>query len=384
VASPELGMESMASAQAENPSLEKWVVLLGRKDVPADGIADYCANLAQNLTAHGIELESFRVTWVRDGWWRALRKLWTASREWRGTWVLPQYTAMAWSNRGFPINALTCSAILRWRGARCAMVFHEPFGAVGLRWIDRVRCGFQNWTVRALHRLAEKSVFTIPLNTVSWLPPGDRKSAFIPLGPNIPENLSNRGATRMENARRDTVVVFCVSESPYGEREVNDVASALRHATASGNNLRVVFVGRGTQEAKDSIDRAFAETRIEVSNLGLREAAEVTQIISEADVMIAVRGRLYLRRGSALAGVACGLPIVGYGGAAQGTLIEEAGIALVPYGDQRALGLALREILDNPKLWREMHEKNLSIQEKYLSWKVIAAKFAKHLRPHES
>ena len=102
----------------------------------------------------------------------------------------------------------------------------------------------------------------------------------------------------------------------------------------------------------------------------------MTRIFSESDAMLAVRGRLYLRRGSALAGLACGLPIIGYAGSAQGTVIEEAGIALVPYGDAEALGAALRSVLTNPDLWREMHQKNLRIQQRVFSWKVIAASYA--------
>ena len=98
--------------------------------------------------------------------------------------------------------------------------------------------------------------------------------------------------------------------------------------------------------------RAFQGTQIEVCNRGLCDPAEVTRIFSESDAMLAVRGRLYLRRGSALAGLACGLPIIGYAGAAQGTVIEEAGIALVPYGDAEALGAALRSVLTNPDLWQ--------------------------------
>jgi glycosyltransferase involved in cell wall biosynthesis len=55
--------------------------------------------------------------------------------------------------------------------------------------------------------------------------------------------------------------------------------------------------------------------------------------------------------------------------------MEEAGIALVPFGDQEALGAALRNVLTNPALWREMHEKNLRIQQRVFSWKVIAASY---------
>src|SRR5271156_812435 len=218
----------MGSTQKENARAETWIALLGRKDVPADGIADYCECLGQNLAKRGIELKPVRIEWVQRGWLRALRDLWRESKDWRGSWVLLQFTALGWSNHGFPGGALACTAILRFRRAKCAIVFHEPFGdASGSRALDRVRCAFQNWTIRTLHRFAQKSIFTIPLNSVPWLLQDDAKSALIPIGSNIPENLNRREATERREGTRKTAVVFCVSESPHREREVGDIAAAM-------------------------------------------------------------------------------------------------------------------------------------------------------------
>jgi glycosyltransferase involved in cell wall biosynthesis len=372
-------VKAIESMPGESGATEKWIALLGRKDVPADGIVDYCACLGKDLAKLGIELKPVRVEWATNGWLRALANLWRCSKDWRGTWVMGQYTAMAWSNRGFPVGALACAAILRVRGVRGAMVFHEPGGTAGPRLIDRARCAFQNWTVRNLYRFAEKSVFTVPLASVWWLPRNDAKSVFIPLGSNIPENLTNRSELQNQNAASKNVVVFCLSDSPHGEREVADVAAATRVAASAGTKIRVVFVGRGTSEARTAIERAFAGSPVEVSIRGLCEAMEVARIFSESSAMLAVRGSLYPRRGSALAGIACGLPIIGYAGAAEGTIIEEAGVMLVPLGDRAALGAALRNVVTNEVLWRQMHERNLRVQREYFSWNVIAATFNRAL-----
>ncbi|HEY0704382.1 MAG TPA: glycosyltransferase [Candidatus Acidoferrales bacterium] len=374
-------MASDRNTNASNAANATWIALLGRKDIPADGITDYCEQLAKSAAKHGIEVRLVRVEWATQGWLPALRTLWRQSKSWRGVWVLPQYAAMGWSKRGFPLGALVTAAILRLRGARCAMLFHEPWGVGGPRLIDRIRGAFQNWVVRTLHRFSEKSIFTIPLSSVPWLAAHDAKSAFIPLGPNIPENLTPRSPSPAQNGVAKNVVVFCVSESPYGEREINDIAAASRAVIERGLKLRLTFVGRGTAEAKNAIDNAFAGTEIEVCNRGLCEAQEVTRIFSESDAMIAVRGRLYLRRGSALAGLACGLPIVAYSGAAEEAIIRETGISLVRFRDHAALGSALLEILTNSGLWREMHQKNIRFQQKYLSWNVIANSFSAFLGP---
>jgi glycosyltransferase involved in cell wall biosynthesis len=354
----------------------RLIPLLALRDGEMDGVTEYCNSLRRELPKHGFEVQVARVPWDKIGWPRALWNLFRESAAWRGQWVLLQYTALGWSRRGFPVGALVSVAILRLRGARCAIFFHEPSGAGGPRLIDRIRRAFQDWTVRTLHRVTEKSVITVPLDAFPWLSRAPGRVAYIPLAPNIPENLAPRTATSIQSDPRKTVVVFCVSEPPHQQREISEIVYAARAAAAAGIQVRVIFLGRGTVEAREEIERAFQGAQIEVCNRGICERTEVTRIFSESDVMLAVRGRLYLRRSSAIHGLACGLPVIGYAGASEGTVIEEAGIALVPYADKEALGVELCKILTNPELWREMHEKNLRVQRDYLSWDATGATYA--------
>ncbi|MGH9682883.1 MAG: glycosyltransferase family 4 protein [Candidatus Acidiferrales bacterium] len=372
-------MATTESTPRGNAPIKSWIALLGCKDEPADGVEDYCVFLGRALEKRGVRLERVRVPWRERGWLSALRELWREASAWYGRWVLLQYTALSWSRRGFPIGILAALAILKRRGVRCAVVFHEPSGFRGPRWIDRARGACQGWVVRALHRFSKKSIFTVPLNTVPKLPRDDERSAFIPLGANIPENLTNRSSTPDRNGVQKTVAVFCVSEPPHREQEISDIYYAARTAATDGTKLRVIFVGRGTFEAKAEIESAFKGSSIDVVNRGFCDGDEVSHIFGESDAMLAVRGKLNLRRASALAGLACGLPIIGYGGAARGTVIEEAGVALVPYGDQQELGKALQRVLTDPDLWKEMHEKNRHLQQEYFSWDVVAGSYVEFL-----
>jgi hypothetical protein len=356
------------------------VALLGRPDRPTDGVADYAKFLGEALRAQDFDLTIARVEWMDRGWLAALGELFRESKRWNGTWVFLQYTALGWSRRGFPWGAIASAIVLRACGVRVGIVFHEPAALPGSGFVGRFRSGFQNWTVRMLHRLSQRSVFTIPLNTVPWLSARDEKSSFIPLGPNIPENLTKRFASVDGSTTVKSVVIFCVSEFPYGEREVEDIAGATNLAATGLNKLRVLFVGRGTSEAKAAIDSAFSGGSVEPVHYGIRAASEVGRIFSEADALLAVRGTFYLRRGSALAGLACGLPILGYASAQREAILDEAGIILVPYRDQKALGLALREVLTDQLLWQSLHEKNLAIQKRYFSWTVIAESYASFMR----
>ena len=83
--------------------------------------------------------------------------------------------------------------------------------------------------------------------------------------------------------------------------------------------------------------------------------------------MLCVRGRIYLRRGSAIAGIACGLPIIGYAGESAGTPLDDAGVVLTPYRDGRAAGLALSRILQRSRLAsRPPREKSTRSKEIFL------------------
>jgi glycosyltransferase involved in cell wall biosynthesis len=359
----------------EHSSDETWFALLGRRDTPVDGVEDYCTFLGRALARRGVSLKVERVEWADRGWVPALFRLWHHSAEWRGKWVLLQFTALNWSRHGFPFGALVTLAILRRRGARCAVVFHESFGRSGPRWIDRFRGAFQNWIGLALYLRANRSIFAAPLSSVPWLPKDASNAAFISIGANIPAPEANHSAAAERNSSGKTVAIFCLSDPPHLQKQLDDISRAVRAATKTDANLRVVFLGRGTAEAKDEIRSAFAQIPVRLSNLGLQDAEEISRVLAESDVMLCVRGPLYPSRGSALAGIACGLPIVGYAGAAEGTPLMEAGIELVPYLDADAMGRALARVLADDELRAALGLRSREAHSKLFSWNVIASRF---------
>ncbi len=351
------------------------IALLGRRDTPVDGVEDYCTFLGEGLARRGVQLTRVRVNWIDQGWLGALWQLRRESSLWRDDWVLLQYTALGWSRRGFPAWALIVLRMLRRRGIHTAVVFHEPYRQREhpVRLIDRIRGTCQDWVIRKLYEGCETPILVDPVATIRWLPKNDTKSIFVPIGANIPEP-----AVRSEPAREGcyagkAVAIFCLTEPPNMQTEVGDIAFAVRCATRRIPRMRVIFLGRGTPEAREEIERAFSDTAVEVRNLGLVSAAEISETLARADAMLCVRGRITPRRGSVMAGVACGLPIVGYGGAAEATPLAEAGIEFVPYGDRKALGGALTRILEDPHLQAALRERNLRAQRKYFSWDAIAA-----------
>jgi glycosyltransferase involved in cell wall biosynthesis len=367
-------MNSLQSASDTGP--ETWIALLGRQDKPTDGVEDYCVFLGAALAKSGIELRRVRVSWAEVGWRRALSHLRREAVAWRNKRVLLQYTALSWSERGFPFRLRAVIRALRTAGARTAIVFHEPQRQPSLRWIDRARGLSQDHVIRALYAQAERAIFTVPLDTVSWLPKTGRKAAFIPIGANVPQRLERRSvATSVEHLK--TVIVFGVTGEPATEREVDEIAAVVGSAGKAIANLRLVVIGRGADQAHARLAKALEPCNVDLTVRGILPAEEVANELQRADALLFVRGPVTPRRGSALAGIACGVPIVGYKNGTITDPLTEAGVEWAPWGDRASLVQGLIRILSDDARWTELHERNTALQQSRLSWDRIAEQFRK-------
>lgn len=356
--------------------METWIALLGRRDEPTDGVEDYCRFLANALRECGISLEVTRVAWDKVGWFRGVRNLFRESKPWEGRWVLVHYTALAWSRRGFPVGAVIAARIVRSRGARCAVVFHEfSRQSSGRSWIDHLRGAVQGWVIRSLYQTADKAIFTVPLDVVQWLPTPASKAHFAPIGANIPECLDARLPAQHGNPK--TVLVFGVTGSPHMAGEVEVISSVMRHAAKAVPALRLVLCGRGSSEASALLSQSLQGLRIEIVTRGLLPGDEIANEMQRADVHLFVRGPITLQRGSALAGIACGVPIVGYRNGNVMRPLDEAGIEWAALGDSSSLAQNLVAVLQDDEKWAELHARNVRLQRNFFAWNRIAHEYVK-------
>jgi glycosyltransferase involved in cell wall biosynthesis len=375
-------------------SAVEWVAVLGRRDEPTDGVRDYCRWLGHALEEHGIELVEAEVPWAEQGWRRALRGLWQQGSAWHGRWVLVQYTALGWSRRGFPFGLVAALALLRQRGARIAIVFHSPEPQAGSRPADRLRRACQRWVMRRVSRQAAKIVLPLPLERIAWLGAARRKAAFIPIGANIPATAARAGASAQAgmpvppkpgdlatggDGRPATVAVFGVTGAPHTGREVEEISWAARRAKERLPRLRLLVLGRGSAEARLLLERALEGSGIELEVPGILPAEAIAQALAEADAFVFARGELAANRGSAIAAVACGLPIVGYGAPDASFPLSRAGVRLVPHGDREELGKALAEVLTDSGLRRELRSRSRQALADYFSWDRIAERYLEAL-----
>ena len=355
---------------------ERIIALVGRRDEPTDGVADYCSWLCGSLAGYGCKLETVRVNWVELGWRAALAELKEEARHWRGCWVLLQYTTLAWSRRGFPWHAPEVISAVCESGARCGVVFHDfgPFIAKGMVGTARKICHLR--VLKRLYEHADRAIFTVPTEKVSWLPPLHDKAVHIPVGANCPEPGLESPAHSVDAM---TVVVYCVTTDHRLTQEVSDIGRAVRRARSVAKSVRLVVLGRGSRDADSALRAEFVGTDVDVETLGLLSPENVSRTLARADALLFVRGHISSRRGSAIAGIACGLPVVGYEGPETDLPLTEAGLLLVPEGDWEGLSAALAKVLSDPALRQALRDRSRRAQSTYFSWPAIAARLIEAL-----
>jgi glycosyltransferase involved in cell wall biosynthesis len=359
---------------------ERCVAVLGSRDEPTDAVDEYCRYLGGALAQLGIQLELMRVPWPEMGWSRALQELRRKARESRKVWFLLQYTTLAWSRRGFPLRALNVIRALKKEGARCAVVFHDPGPYPGTRLVDKLRRAVQLHTMRKATRLADLTILTVPREKISWVPLDLRNVIFIPVGANLH---SPEQAWHQETISKNeipTVAVFSISGDAPGEVEVRRIAGAMRYASGQLGPLRLVVLGRNSEISGKQLQEQLTGSQVGVVIHGLLEAEDVVRQLAASDVLLFVRGPISTRRGSAIAGIACGLPVVACRGWETAAPITEAGVVLVEEGATSEYGPALVRVLTNDDYRASLRERSRRAQQRYFSWTAIAEKFASALR----
>jgi glycosyltransferase involved in cell wall biosynthesis len=361
------------------------IALLGSSDHPTDALEEYCRYLGEGLQARAIELELVRVEWAECGWARALADLANRAKSWRGRWVLLQYTALGWSKRGFPFRMLGVVRVLREAGTQVGVVFHDVEPYSGTRVVDSIRRTAQIRTMQRLVKAADAAVFTVPTAKLSWKVPSAKKVTFIPVGANLPnpslrESRASGGvSTALPRERLPTVAVFGITGGAAGKQEIADIAGAVRFASGDISNLRLTVLGRNSHTAESDLREALGELPVEVRVLGVLPADEVVRELCASDVLLFVRGGISSRRSSAIAGIACGLPVIGFTGTETAPPVTGAGIVLVNPQVKEALGAALRRVLTDAGYRAELARRNRDAYEKYFAWDAIAARYDEFL-----
>jgi glycosyltransferase involved in cell wall biosynthesis len=348
------------------------VLLIGRKDEPTDAVEEYCEYLREALSDRSVNGEIVRVAWHERGWKVALDELRQKSVDWRGRWVFLQYTALAWSGRGFPQRVQSALSVLRNAGANVGVVFHDVEQFAGKRAVDVLRRQVQLRVMRQMLRVADLAVFTVSLDVVSWLQsPG--KAVFIPVGANLPETRIDR--KEANNSEFTRIAVYGITGGAAGSEECSEIASAMRFATERGAKLELHALGRGAAERETELRGKLKDVSVTLRFDGLLPADEVAAALRNSDATLFVRGPISSRRGSAIAGIACGKPVIAYRGRETAAPIMEAGVVLVNRENSTELGEAVLRTTKDPAYREELSARSERAQRMFFSWNAIADRY---------
>jgi hypothetical protein len=358
------------------------IALLGRRDAPTDAVEEYCRYLGDALRDREFEMELARVPWAEVGWRSALRELRQKAGAWRGRWVLLQYTALAWSERGFPLRFLRVMGVLRQSGARVAVVYHDVEPFAGTRVVDRLRRRVQVLTMRQALEASEVAVFTIPREKISWRPRERRRDVFIPVGANLPDAVAAAESAATKSDRGEwiaTAAVFGITGDAPGVEETSRIIEAVRFAVKQVGKMRLVVFGRNSESAEGSLREQLRDVPVEIRVLGVVAAEEVARLLCGADVLVFVRGAISSRRGSAIAGIACGLPVIAWASAETAPPITDAGVVLIAHEERTALGEALARVLADESYRAALAARSRIAHRQFFAWPAIAARYAEFL-----
>lgn len=359
---------------------ERTIALLGRRDEPTDAVEEYCRFLGDALQAHNYDLKIERVEWAERGWRRALRSLRRRARGWRRTWVVVQYTALAWSARGFPGRFLHVLKILKDAGAHVAVVCHDSEPYQGARVIDWLRRRAQLRVMREAIEISDAAIFTLPLENLSWIKQLQGKAVFIPVGANLDPSAASRSEKESTKDGKLTIAVFGVTGGEAGRKEIGSIVEAVRFAAERIKKLRLVVFGRNSQTAEAELRAELRDANVEIKVLGVLPETGVAQTLFSSDVLLFVRGPISTQRGSAIAGIACGLPVIAFEGEQTTPPITQAGIAF--YSPQRKgdLGDVLVRVLGDEHYRTSLAQRSWLAQAQYFSWSVIAGRYAEFMQ----
>ena len=99
-------------------------------------------------------------------------------------------------------------------------------------------------------------------------------------------------------------------------------------------------------------------------------------MLSDCDVLLFVRGHISSRRGSAIAGIACGLPVIAYSGSETAPPITDAGVVLISPDQPDDLNAALVRFFSDTNYRKNLASRSRAAYKIHFAWATIAARFS--------
>lgn len=337
------------------------VALLGWGERCACGVSDYTAKLAEALHKLGVQ------TWLPEGRDVGIRRcatLLTALRSWAPDVLHLQYPAMTYRLSVAPLAVLVAGSWKR------ALTVHEFSESHVLRKIMTM----------TLLAASDRVVFTSGAELrvcFRWSPAIVAKATVIPIGANLEamaqsleKEQQGLGQTASP-AGRDGEVIIAYFGLIRPRKGLEDFLELARRAKKEGYRWRFVVIGE-TPKRCEAYERRIKAESERIGNVNWAGA------VPEAEVLGALRRAtaVYLpypdgvseRRGSLLAALAAGVPVITTEG--RGTTPELSEVALITGSVEEAIR-AVRTVVEDKELIKRLAQKGREYLERR-SWDRIA------------
>jgi glycosyltransferase involved in cell wall biosynthesis len=222
-------------------------------------------------------------------------------------------------------------------------------------------------------------VITVPTSRVSWLHGSPDNVCFIPVGANLPQPLLEQDHDVLHEP--PTIAVYSITGGSVGDAETDQIIRVVRHTVQKIRRLRLLVFGRHAEVREESLRNGLQDCEVDVCVEGVIEGDALVERFSASDALLFLRGAISSQRGSAIAGIACGLPVVGLRGPETDSPITDAGVILfddVPNREELAnqFGEALVKVLSNEAYRRDLAARSRAAQTESFSWPAIARRYA--------
>src|SRR3989454_5722187 len=348
--------------------MTEWHIITSEYPPQMGGVSDYTHLLASALAAAGdsvhvwcpvgsgdpspargvaVHRELGRFT-PRD-FRRASKKL--------GEFSAPRRMLVQWVPHGYgywSMNLHFCNWL--WSRAtfhhdRVEIMVHEPFLAFG-------HGSFKQTAAAAVHRVMSavllRATYHVWVAIPAWevcLRPyalGRRVSfAWLPVPSNVPEVVDSNGVALARAAYAPPQGFLIGHFGTYG-RLIGELLMALVAGLLRRNPAgAVLLLGRGSVPQRDELLRQHPNLARQVHATGALAAADLSRHLSACDVLIQpYPDGVSSRRGSVMAGLSHGLPIVTtVGHLTEGLWAESGAVALAPAGDVATLARLTERLL---------------------------------------
>jgi glycosyltransferase involved in cell wall biosynthesis len=351
-------------------------LIVARRANQADGIRDYTRRLLLALRETAVDAQLWQ--WANgapqaDANGHPRSDLAAAGLD----ALVVQYNPFSFGRWGFAPELPLFLARLRRRRRRprIAVMFHETY--VDMRSVSWALMG--SW--QRVQLLAVQAAADVQLCSIQRWTERLRRTArgrpvhHLPVASNLPDARAHRPQTRHRlGAGADTVVLSCLGLRHPGRLQEH-VLAAARAAGAAAPSVLLLDLGPGERSQRQLAGNVHQRST------GFLEEHDLAAHLAASDVFLApYMDGVSTRRGSVMAALQHGLPVVGTAGHFTDDVLREAsGLKLVPVGAADEFAGAVTSLARDARRRAELGAGGRELYERTFDWPVLVRRLRTHL-----